>query len=136
MSLTRNDSCVLEHKGTFQKIDIMGGGPHAMATVIGPIESRVFFGGWHAGYAVTDASNDRVLKSIQIFDKAGEAVLKVYLQEGSNEEAYNQLVADFIAPNDLVVEFTPYPKEELNGPKDVEAFLQDWRSMKDTHDFF
>src|SRR5690606_35771485 len=43
MSLTRNDSCVLEHKGTFQKIDIMGGGSHTMATVIGPIESRVFF---------------------------------------------------------------------------------------------
>ncbi len=136
MSLTRNDSCVLEHKGPFQKIDIMGSGPHAMATVIGPIESRVFFGAWHAAYAVTDASSDRILKSIQIFDKSGEAVLKVYLQEGSNEEAYNQLIADFIAPNDLVVEFTPYPKEELNGPQDVEAFLQDWRSMKDTHDFF
>src|SRR5262245_19480025 len=52
MSLTRNDSCVLEHKGPFQKIDIMGGGPHAMATVIGPIESRVFFGGWKFGFAV------------------------------------------------------------------------------------
>ncbi len=136
MSLTRNDSCVLESKGTFQKIDIMGGGPHTMATVIGPIESRVFFAAWNAGYAVVDKKQDRELKSIQIFDKAGEAVLKVYLQEESNVEAYNKLVEDFTAPNDLVVEFAPYPAEELNGPKDIEAFLQDWRSMKDTHDFF
>src|SRR5690349_20185373 len=53
MSLTRNASCVLEHKGPFQKIDIMSGGPgHQMATVIGPIESRVFFAAWKFGFAV------------------------------------------------------------------------------------
>jgi putative hemin transport protein len=136
MSLTRNDSCVLEHKGTFQKIDIMGSGPHSMATVIGPIESRVFFGAWHAAYAVVDKKPDRELKSIQIFDQAGDAVLKVYLQEESNVEAYNKLIEAFTAEKELTIEFTPYPKEELNGPKDVEAFLQDWSSMQDTHDFF
>jgi putative hemin transport protein len=49
MSLTRNDSCVLEHKGPFQKIDIIGTLPNAMATVIGPIESRIFFKAWKFG---------------------------------------------------------------------------------------
>src|SRR5688572_13478714 len=28
MSLTRNDACVLEHKGTFQQVDVMGSGAH------------------------------------------------------------------------------------------------------------
>ncbi|KXK23312.1 MAG: heme ABC transporter, partial [Bacteroidetes bacterium OLB12] len=42
MSLTRNEGCVLEHKGPFQKVEIMGPPAHRMATVIGPIETRVF----------------------------------------------------------------------------------------------
>src|SRR5690349_14627624 len=46
MSLTRNDACILEHKGSFQSIDIMERGAHSMATVIGPIETRVFFDAW------------------------------------------------------------------------------------------
>jgi len=54
MSLTRNDVCILEHKGPFQDIDIMGSGAHAMATVIGPIETRVFFAAWHAAFAVVE----------------------------------------------------------------------------------
>src|SRR5690349_18734412 len=39
MSLTRNNACILEHKGPFQNVDIMGEGSRAMATVIGPVET-------------------------------------------------------------------------------------------------
>jgi putative hemin transport protein len=137
MSLTRNDSCVLEHKGTFQEIDIMGEGARAMATVIGPIESRVFFSGWHTAYAVTDVKQDKVLKSIQIFDKAGDAVTKIYLQEKSNEEAYQQILADFRAKDQTdQISVERYPTEALSAPENRGLFLEEWSNLKDTHDFF
>ncbi|HEY9046058.1 MAG TPA: ChuX/HutX family heme-like substrate-binding protein, partial [Ohtaekwangia sp.] len=137
MSLTRNDACILEHKGPFLDIDIIGEGARAMATVIGPIETRVFFHAWQFAFAVTEEKSDRILKSIQVFDKAGEAVTKIYLQEKSDEEAYTKLVEDFRSENqsaDMDVE--PYTKEELSGPQDRDAFLKEWSELKDTHDFF
>lgn len=137
MSLTRNDACILEHKGTFQEIDVMGEGARAMATVIGPIETRVFFAAWHAAYAVTEQKPDRVLNSIQVFDNAGDAITKIYLQEGSHAAAYEKLVEDFRSPEQMtLMETSPYAPEELNGPADRADFLKDWSDLKDTHDFF
>lgn len=137
MSLTRNNACILEHKGSFPDVDIMGSGAHAMATVIGPIETRVFFHAWHTAIAATETKSDRILKSIQVFDKAGEAITKIYLQEQSNEKAFQQIIKQFRAADqrrELLTE--SYEKELLNGPADRDAFLQEWGSLKDTHDFF
>lgn len=145
MSLTRNNSCVLEHKGPFQKIDIMGAPPHQMATVIGPIESRVFFAAWKFGFAVKQHTPHGLQQSLQIFDETGTAVTKIFLQgesnnrAASNQEAYDKIVADFTAPEQkqeielAVVKTMPTkPLSEINK----EALLTDWSNMKDTHDFF
>lgn len=137
MVLTRNEACVLEHKGPFQKIDIVGSGAHSMATVIGPIESRVFFQSWHIAFAVREEKSDRVLKSIQIFDKAGEAIMKVYVQDKSNEAAYKEIVETFRAPEQSAdLGLTPWKEETYNENPDTEAFLNEWAELKDTHDFF
>lgn len=136
MSLTRNDACILEHKGAFQSIDIIEGA-HSMATVIGPIETRVFFAAWTFAFAATETKSDRVLKSIQIFDKAGDAITKIYLQEGSHEEAFNRLVADFRSKDQTAaITTTPYAPEQYNATPDKEALLQDWHALKDTHEYF
>lgn len=145
MSLTRNDSCVLEHKGSFQKVDIMGAMPRAMATVIGPVETRVFFNAWKFGFAVRQQTPRGLQQSIQIFDEAGTAVTKVYLQEaagnkaGSNQEAFDKLVNDFLSPDQsrdiqvVTVSDSPTkPKDEV----DAKSLVQDWENMKDTHDFY
>lgn len=137
MSLTRNDSCVLEHKGTFQKIEISQAGPYTMAAVVGPIESRVFFYAWHTAFAVVDEQPDRVLKSIQVFDRAGEAVTKIYLQDESKEEEFEKIIADFRAPEQFApLDLKAWPAEQRNSDVDVEALLSDWSELKDTHDFF
>jgi len=134
MSLTRNDSCILEHKGTFQEIDISGGGAHAMATVIGP---RVFFSAWHVAFAAIEEKSERILKSIQIFDKAGEAITKIYLQENSNVEAFEKIITDFRSedqsPEQSVQTYEP---ETFATTVDKDAFLTEWGNLKDTHDFF
>lgn len=145
MSLTRNDSCVLEHKGTFQKIDVMGAGARAMATVIGPIESRVFFAAWKFGFAVRQETPRGLQQSIQIFDEAGTAVTKVFLQgpsgikAGSNQEAFDALVSDFQSTDQsqniavtAVNDGATKPIDEV----DAAALVQDWSNMKDTHDFY
>lgn len=145
MSLTRNDGCVLEHKGPFQKIEIMGSGARAMATVIGPIELRVFFGGWKFGFAVKQQTPRGLQQSIQIFDQAGTAVMKVFLQEeqgnkkGSNQEAFDKLVADFTAVDQssvVNVETISEPPTKAIAEVDAQALTSDWANMKDTHDFF
>jgi putative hemin transport protein len=137
MSLTRNDGCILEHKGPFQDIHIMGSGAHAMATVIGPIETRVFFAAWHVAFAVTEEKSDRILKSIQVFDKSGEAVTKIYLQEKSDEAAYEQLIGKFRAADQSgPLETQPYPEKVYTFNGNEETLLADWAALKDTHDFF
>jgi len=137
MSLTRNDACILEHKGPFQKIETFGEGARAMATVIGPIESRVFFKAWHVAFAVTDEKSDRILKSIQVFDQAGDAVTKIYLQEKSNEEAYERIIADFRAEDQSTEQHTlPVENETYSNEVDGAKLLDEWTSLKDTHDFF
>lgn len=145
MSLTRNHSCVLEHKGAFQKIDIVGSPAYQMATVIGPIESRVFFSAWKFGFAVKQQTPHGLQQSIQIFDEAGTAVTKVFLQgttpnsAASNVEAYHRIIADFAAAEQkqeieiVAVKNTPTKSiHEVNK----QALLTDWAGMQDTHDFF
>lgn len=137
MSLTRNEGCVLEHKGNFQKIDLMGQAPNQVATVIGPIEQRIFFIGWKFGFAVANHSPKGTMRSFQFFDKAGDAVLKIFLQEKSNQDAYDQILKDFRSDDqspELGVE--PFTKPEYAKEIDLEAFTYDWENMKDTHDFF
>ncbi|MBN3518799.1 hemin-degrading factor [Algoriphagus lutimaris] len=139
MSLTRNEACVLEHKGPFQKIELHAAGPSTIATVIGPIEQRVFFKSWKFGFAVTTQSPRGILKSLQYFDQTGEAILKVYLQEKSNPEAYELMVEKYASENQhipLSIEMPEKPIYSSLDELDMEEFQSDWANMKDTHDFF
>jgi putative hemin transport protein len=145
MCLTRNDSCVLEHKGPFQKIDIMGALPRAMATVIGPIESRIFFHAWKFGFAVKQETANGLQQSLQFFDGSGRAIMKVFLQaattnrSGSSQVAYDSIVNDFTAQEqstELKVEKMVPAETKSIGDVDEVSLLEDWSAMKDTHDFF
>ncbi|SDL47782.1 putative hemin transport protein [Catalinimonas alkaloidigena] len=137
MSLTRNASCVLEHKGPFQKVDTFGEGDRAMGTVIGPIETRVFFKAWHVGFAVRLETPHGLQQSLQIFDREGTAVTKIYLQPESHQAVYDQLVADYRAEDQSNAQpTTPYAPETYATDVDREALLQDWAQLEDTHHFF
>lgn len=137
MALTRNDGCVLEHKGTFQKIDIQGSAPYQVATVIGPIEQRVFFSGWKFGFAVINETPRGTMRSFQFFDKAGEAVMKVYLQEKSNIAAFDDIIQAYQAEDQTArVVLESFDAPVYAETIDMDAFTQDWENMKDTHEFF
>lgn len=139
MSLTRSEGCVLEHKGSFQKIEMHQAGPNKIATVIGPIEQRVFFAGWKFGFKVTTEMPGGTMKSLQYFDKEGEAILKVYPQDLSKDDAFEALVRHYAAADqspELQLEVFPTPEYTSREELDFEGFSSDWVNMKDTHDFF
>ncbi|HYF69076.1 MAG TPA: ChuX/HutX family heme-like substrate-binding protein [Ohtaekwangia sp.] len=145
MSLTRNESCVLENKGLFQKIDIMGAQPNAMATVIGPIELRVFFSPWKFGFAVQEETVNGLKQSLQFFDASGTAIIKIFLQPpsgnraGSKQDAFLRIVEDFKAADqstEIAVSKLAEPVTKNISEVDRDALLSDWEAMKDTHDFF
>lgn len=136
MSLTRSEGCVLENHGNFQKIEIGGSAAYQVGTVIGPIEQRIFFSAWTFGYAVEMDTPRGILKSFQFFDKAGVAIMKIYMKEKSNLEAFEELKARYKAlDQDKKIEVMPYPTPVHANEIDKEAFVHDWENMKDTHDF-
>lgn len=137
MSLTRNEACVLEHKGSFEKVGTFGSGNHHMATVIGAIESRVFFKNWAFAFANTMDKGEKIMYSIQVFDKAGDAITKIYMQPDGDMEAFHSLVEQFKSANQSPdLNITPIEAVEYSNQIDQEAFLADWAALKDTHDFF
>ena len=137
MSLTRNDSCILEHKGNFEKVKTFGKDDHAMATVIGAIETRVFFKNWHVAFAVKQEKRGRELTSLQVFDKAGDAITKIYLQDNSKFQAYDSIIDEFKADNQHPHQSVSLIQgKEYKQSIDENAFIEDWSELKDTHDFF
>ncbi|MEM6843329.1 MAG: ChuX/HutX family heme-like substrate-binding protein [Bacteroidota bacterium] len=138
MSLTRNDGCILEHKGHFDQVSAFGKGDHWMATVIGPIETRVFFSSWHVAFAVHQEKNGRELTSFQIFDRAGDAITKIFLQKESNRDAYQAIVNEFKDEDQSAEQSVPGTETKTYNDEEVDrdSFLADWDNLKDTHDFF
>ena len=132
MALTRNDYAVHERKGTFTKASFHG----QVGLVVNPdIDLRLFMKDWGFAFAVTE--NNR--KSIQFFDKYGDAAQKIYLTEKSDEAAYKALVEEFLAQDqDLpAVERASRPekKETPDDQIDTAGFQEEWLALKDTHDF-
>lgn len=138
MVLTRNENCVHEKKGTFANIDIGG----AMGVVLDEaIDLRLFLRHWVFGFAVREESRGRWLRSLQFFDGDGCAVHKVYLTEHSRQDAWSGLVARFAAPVQspllqLVTVEEPLPRRRDDAAVDVASLREQWRRMRDPHDFF
>jgi putative hemin transport protein len=137
MALTRNESCVHERKGVFDKVSINS--KHVGVVVGADIDMRMFFQRWAFAFAVFDDEAAGFKKSIQVFDQQGTAVVKIFLQPNSNHEAFEQLVRQF--ENTLQISnLTILPPDAApvynDENADIAAFRKDWSELKDTHDFF
>lgn len=129
MALTRNEWCVHERHGHYEKIRA----GKTMGIVLGPdIDLRLFFSSWDTTWAVTDGNR----QSIQFFDKQGMAIHKVYATSETDMEAWEQLVGQF--RNDTTVWPQLGHSAALNGPtldNAPDGLRQRWLAMKDTHEF-
>lgn len=137
MSLTRNDDAVHEKIGEFLNVKIMG----AMGLINNDlIDLRMFMERWKFAFAVADASDRGTRYSLQMFDNEGVAMLKIFLTDASNVEAYHEIVAGlrsedqtpFLQVDPPAARVVETPDSEI----DVEGFQAAWRGLLDTHDFF
>lgn len=137
MALTRNESVVHEKIGVYEKISV---GKHASLVLGKQIDLRIFPKNWVYGFAVekTDAENN-IRRSLQFFNKAGDAVHKIHLRDDSDLAAYEVLVDGLRAvEQSRTVEIKAAgadsaPAEAENV--DVALFRERWTNMTDVHQF-
>lgn len=136
MCLTRNDHCVHERHGRFEQVSASG--PHGL--VLGPdIDLRIFFGQWHAGFAVVEQTRSGERRSLQFFDAHGTAVHKIYATAETDMAAFDTWIERFRAPTQTPeLKVTPRPAPAPDRPDseiDRESLRNAWKGMRDTHDF-
>lgn len=137
MALTRNESCVHERKGVYNAASING----TMGVVLGDdIDLRVFLSSWHFAFGLKENVKTGVRHSIQFFDRHGAAIHKIYETPDSNAAAFASFIEKFRAVDqDFDFNLPIPPEQEIESENlDVNAseFLEGWKTLKDTHDFF
>lgn len=130
MALTRNDHAVHERHGRFE--DVSSGPGHIL--VLGPdIDLRLFPRSWAFAYAL---EGER--PSIQVFDRDGVAVHKIFATAATDCDGWARIVTAF------ATEGAPEPPAgppaaapaAAEGEVDRAALRSDWLALRDTHDFF
>lgn len=141
MALTRNEHCVHERKGVYENPGFHKHGPMKQGLFVNPdIDLRLFLNHWHFSFAVAEDTKSGPRRSLQFFDKAGDAVHKIYITGKSDAPAYEALVDRHRHPEQvpgIAVEAYDQPEplrpdEQIDWP----GFRTTWEGLKDTHDFF
>jgi putative hemin transport protein len=139
MALTRNEHCVHERRGQYREVSVSAGGQMGLV-VSADIDLRLFMGGWDSVFAVEEETPRGTQRSIQIYDRQGTAVHKVFLTASSHMVAWAPLIERFRAEEqDAALQLQPLPAAE--APKadaliDVDSLRAGWSKLKDTHHFF
>lgn len=136
-TITRNDACVHEKTGTWRNVEIS---PMHALVLDEAIDLRLFPRAWKHAFAVTSEGPHGTRRSVQVFDGAGTAVLKVFAAEGADLAAFDALI-DRLAHEDQspdqIVEPARAPQPERpDADVDAATLRTEWRALKDTHDFF
>jgi putative hemin transport protein len=138
MALTRNESAVHEKIGVYDKIVT---GEHSAMALGENIDLRIFPKIWAHGFAVEKRHEGEIRRSLQFFDKAGEAVHKIHLRAASNLYAYQKLVGELLSVNqkpgiDVVPPEPVVEAEPVIQQGDLIALRERWSRLKDVHEFF
>lgn len=136
MALTRNESVVHEKIGPYEKISV---GQHASIVLGKQIDLRIFPKAWAYGFAVEKTDSEgNIRRSLQFFNRAGDAVHKIHLRDNSDFAAYEALVAQLRAEEQSqTVETRPAKQSEPIdiATVDVERFRERWTNLTDVHQF-
>ncbi|MFI8745234.1 hemin-degrading factor [Pseudomonas sp. NPDC077186] len=139
MALTRNAHCVHERKGPYREVSVTAAGQMGLV-VSADIDLRLFLGGWASVFAVAEDTSKGVQRSVQVFDRQGVAVHKVYLTECSEVAAWAPLLQRFAAAEqsaELELQALPAaPARKSDAQIDRQALRDGWAALQDTHHFF
>ncbi|MGM0561451.1 MAG: hemin-degrading factor [Pseudomonadota bacterium] len=136
MALTRNEHAVHEKHGTYSDIRLM----KAHGLVLDPeIDLRLFFNRWSFAFAVEEEVKSRLRRSLQVFDRTGTAVHKVYTAPDSDPSQFWRVVEHLKAQDQtpaIAVREAYREKPDMSDEEiDVESLRTGWDDLKDTHDF-
>lgn len=136
MALTRNEQCVHEKVGRYDKISVTG----SQGIVLNhDIDLRIFYSNWSSGFAVTETGPRGTRQSLQFFGPDGTAIHKIYMREDSDLAAYEALVAKHLSDDQGNEQEVSPPKAETTERADSEvdtaALRHAWESLQDVHDF-
>ena len=135
MALTRVDACVHEKVGTYGNYH---SGDHASMTLTEDIDLRIFPSQWVHGFAVETMTESGPRRSLQIFDAAGDAVHKIHMCDGSDHDAWNNIVGALKIDDqsdDLDVQDRK-PTEAAKARLDkLDLLRSEWSKLTDTHQF-
>ncbi|MBA3439445.1 MAG: hemin-degrading factor [Pyrinomonadaceae bacterium] len=140
MALTRNNEAVSERKGEYSRTELFPS--HRMGQVLDEgIDLRLFFTTWTHAFALDEeGESGRRKRSVQFFSADGNAIHKVFLQDGSDLQAFDAYVARFQSLDQsraLEVQPAPAsPPERSDNEIDVATLRVDWSGLTSTHDFF
>ncbi|MBP0599086.1 hemin-degrading factor [Herbaspirillum sp. LeCh32-8] len=144
-AITRNDNVVLERAGvvTPAQRDAEGRARPGTGFAGGPIDLRFSTGQWASAFAVVQPGRaGKTSHSLQFFDRHGDAVHKVYLDNEEHVAAFDKLVADFrmsVQNTALTVEPAPAPGPVIANPKpseeDIKELRLSWHELTDVHQF-
>jgi putative hemin transport protein len=135
MSLTRNEAAVHEKTGAFGNISVEG----QIGLVLNDaIDLRLFLQQWCAIFAVEIPGEGGPRRSLQVFDRGGDAVIKVHLKPASDVAVFERIRAHFADPKPAPLRDAPGEPKEVapSGPIDVSGFRQAFEAMGDVHEFF
>jgi len=134
MTLTRNAAAVHETTGPVTEV----GGEGALGQTTGPIDLRLFYRHWHAAYAVAEDTRSGRRQSLQVFDPAGTAVLKVYAVAETDGAAWTRTIDALAEPARGPVTFEA-PAGPAGDPPDNaidrDALRRQWQNLEHSHDF-
>jgi len=132
--LCRNEYAVHEQTGHFTHQHL---GEHA-GLVLNPraLDLRLFITQWASAFHLCEHTSRGERRSIQFFDRHGDALLKVYTTAQTDLHAWGELVARFTARASLPLVVEAVVPVRYTHTADAQALRQGWRAMNDVHQFF
>lgn len=136
MALTRNEHAVHEKKGIYQNVSFEGNMGMALDK---NIDLRLFMRHWVKAFACEEETLRGKRYNFQFFDRYGDALHKVYLEEGSDTDAFYRFAEKWRSEDqgkEERVEIRPAAEPERpDAEVDVPALRRAWEGMTNTHEF-
>ncbi|WP_293776360.1 ChuX/HutX family heme-like substrate-binding protein [uncultured Oxalicibacterium sp.] len=140
-AITRNEFGVIERTAVAvpAKRDEQGRTVPGTGFIGTDIDLRMNIDNWGSAFAVVlPRSGGRTSRSFQIFDKNGDAVHKVYVDDEKGVAAFEKLTADFKAQNqkpDWSVAMAKIKPAKPLSDMDIRDLRNAWHEMTDVHEF-
>lgn len=141
MALTRNEHCVHERKGIYEKPKFFPhGGSHIGLFANPDIDLRLFMSHWKFAFAVREDARGKPRTSLQFFDQDGQAIHKIYSTQECDQAAFDALIDAHLHSDQqagiTTQSYPPPPADQPDQDIDWKGLRTSWEKLKDTHDFY